>query len=89
MLLFAETVDGWCESILNIKTRKMLTFFGESFGVFAKSITFASAFENERNLKQNEISLVKKVLKERVLWKDLHKTDKVVQEARMKKFILG
>ena len=25
----------------------MLTFFGESFGVFAKSITFASAFENE------------------------------------------
>ncbi len=32
----------------------MLTFFGESFGVFAKSITFASAFENERNLKQNE-----------------------------------
>ena len=33
----------------------MLTFFGESFGVFAKSITFASAFENERNLKQNEI----------------------------------
>lgn len=45
----------------------MLTFFGESFGVFAKSITFASAFEDERNLKQNEISLVKKVLKERVL----------------------
>ena len=45
----------------------MLTFFGESFGVFAKSITFASAFENERNLKQNEISLGKKVLKERVL----------------------
>ena len=34
----------------------MLTFFGKSFGVFAKSITFASAFENERNLKQNEIS---------------------------------
>ena len=45
----------------------MLTFFGESFGAFAKSITFASAFENERNLKQNEMSLVKKVLKERVL----------------------
>ena len=45
----------------------MLTFFGKSFGVVAKSITFASAFENERNLKQNEISLVKKVLKEKVL----------------------
>ena len=57
----------------------------KSFGDNRKSTTFASAFENERNLKQNEISLVKKVLKERVLWKDLHKTDKVVQEARMMK----
>ena len=28
---------------------------------------------------------MKKVLKERVLWKDLHKTDKVLQEARMMK----
>ena len=34
----------------------MLTFFGESFGVFAKSITFASAFENERKLFQMRIS---------------------------------
>ena len=90
MLLFAETVDGWCESILNIKTRKMLTFFGESFGDKGKSTTFASAFENERNLKQNEIEKSsRKANKDRVLWKDLHKTDKVVQEARMKKFILG
>ena len=46
----------------------MLTFFGESFGVFAKSITFASAFENERNLKQNEIDKSsRKANKERVL----------------------
>ena len=45
----------------------MLTFFGESFGDKGKSTTFASAFENEQYLKQNEISLVKKVLKERVL----------------------
>ena len=45
----------------------MLNFLCESFGDSNKSHTFASAFENERNLKQNEISLVKKVLKERVL----------------------
>ncbi len=45
----------------------MLTFFGESFGVFAKSITFASAFENERNLKQNEIDKSSRKRKERVL----------------------
>ena len=45
----------------------MLNFPSESFGDSNKSHTFASAFENERNLKQNEISLVKKVLKERVL----------------------
>ena len=29
----------------------------KSFGDTEKSYTFASAFENERNLKQNEISL--------------------------------
>ena len=45
----------------------MLNFLSKSFGDTEKSYTFASAFENERNLKQNEISLVKKVLKERVL----------------------
>ena len=33
----------------------MLIFFSESFGDSNKSHTFASAFENERNLKQNEI----------------------------------
>ena len=35
----------------------MLTFFGESFGDKGKSTTFASAFENERYLKQNELRL--------------------------------
>ena len=46
----------------------MLTFFGKSFGVVAKSTTFASAFENERNLKQNEIEKSsRKANKERVL----------------------
>ena len=34
----------------------MLNFLCESFGDSNKSHTFASAFENERNLKQNEIS---------------------------------
>ena len=89
VLLFAQTIIRWYESILNKNVVKTLIFLSESFGDSNKSHTFASAFENERNLKQNEISLVKKVLKERVLWKDLHKTDKVVQEARMKKFVLG
>ena len=63
-----------------------LTFLLKSFGDTEKSYTFASAFENERNLKQNEIEKSsRKANKERVLWKDLHKTDKVVQEARMMK----
>ena len=34
----------------------MLNFLSESLGDSNKSHTFASAFENERNLKQNEIS---------------------------------
>ncbi len=34
----------------------MLNFLSKSFGDSNKSHTFASAFENERNLKQNEIS---------------------------------
>ena len=69
----------------------MLNFLSESFGDSNKSHTFASAFGNERNLKQNEIEKRSgKANKERVLWKDLHKTDKVVQEARMiKRSFLG
>ena len=68
----------------------MLIFLSKSFGDSNKSNTFASAFENERYLKQNEIEDgSRKATEERVLWKDLHKTDKVVQEARMKKFVLG
>ena len=34
----------------------MLNFLCESFGDTEKSHTFASAFENERNLNQSEIS---------------------------------
>ncbi|WP_295367468.1 hypothetical protein [uncultured Prevotella sp.] len=41
---------------LSIKnTVKTLNFLSESFGDSNKSHTFASAFKNERNLKQNEI----------------------------------
>lgn len=46
----------------------MLTFFGKSFGVVAKSITFASAFKNERYLKLRPIESVREGSdKERVL----------------------
>ena len=48
--------------------QKMLNFLSESFGDSNKSHTFASAFENERNLKQNEIEKSsRKANKERVL----------------------
>ena len=46
----------------------MLNFLSESFGDSNKSHTFASAFENERNLKQNEIEDgSRKATEERVL----------------------
>ena len=46
----------------------MLIFLSESFGDSNKSHNFASAFENERNLKQNEIEKRSgKANKERVL----------------------
>ena len=89
-LLFPNTAFSWPISISTLKAHIFLTFLPESFGDTEKSYTFASAFENERNLKQNEIEKSsRKANKERVLWKDLHKTDKVVQEARAKKFVLG
>ena len=40
-----------------LKVQIFLTFLPESFGDTEKSYTFASAFENERNLKQNELRL--------------------------------
>ena len=86
VLLFPNTAFSWPISISTLKAHIFLTFLPESFGDTEKSYTFASAFENERNLKQNEIEKSsRKANKERVLWKDLHKTDKVVQEARMMK----
>ena len=46
----------------------MLIFLSKSFGDSNKSHTFASAFENERNLKQNEIEDgSRKATEERVL----------------------
>ena len=90
VLLLSNTAFSWGISISALKVQIFLTFLLESFGDTEKSYTFASTFENERNLKQNEIEKSsRKANKERVLWKDLHKTDKVVQEARMKKFVLG
>ena len=90
VLLLPNTTFSWDISISVLKVQIFLTFLLKSFGDTEKSYTFASAFENERNLKQNEIEKSsRKANKERVLWKDLHKTDKVVQEARMKKFVLG
>ena len=90
VLLLPNTTFSWDISILVLKVQIFLTFLLKSFGDTEKSYTFASAFENERNLKQNEIEKSsRKANKERVLWKDLHKTDKVVQEARAKKFVLG
>ena len=90
VLLLSDTAFSWLISISTLKVQIFLTFLLKSFGDTEKSYTFASAFENERNLKQNEIEKSsRKANKERVLWKDLHKTDKVVQEARAKKFVLG
>ena len=86
VLLLSNTAFSWDISISALKAQIFLTFLLKSFGDTEKSHTFASAFENERNLKQNEIEKSsRKANKERVLWKDLHKTDKVVQEARMMK----
>ena len=56
VLLFAQTIIRWYESILNKNVVKTLIFLGKSFGDTEKSHTFASAFENERYLKQNEMS---------------------------------
>lgn len=51
-----------------LKVQIFLTFLLKSFGDTEKSYTFASAFENERNLKQNEIEKSsRKANKERVL----------------------
>ena len=54
----------------------------ECFGSMRKSVTFASAFELKVRAKQSEIPIGRRQDKGRVLWKDLHKTDKVVQEAK-------
>ena len=45
----------------------MLNFLSESFGDSNKSHTFASAFENERNLKQNELRLDEESIKRKLV----------------------
>ena len=42
-------------------------FLSESFGDSNKSHTFASAFENERNLKQNELRLDEESIKRKLV----------------------
>ena len=55
VLLLSNTALSWDISISALKVQIFLTFLLKSFGDTEKSYTFASAFENERNLKQNEI----------------------------------
>ena len=57
VLLLSNTVFIWLISISTLKVQIFLTFLLKSFGDTEKSYTFASAFENERNLKQNELRL--------------------------------
>ena len=66
VLLLPDTTFSWDISISTLKVQIFLTFLLKSFGDTEKSHTFASAFENERNLKQNEKrkSLKKAVKKE-------------------------
>ena len=57
VLLLSNTAFSWDISISTLKVLIFLTFLLKSFGDTEKSYTFASAFENERNLKQNELRL--------------------------------
>ena len=57
VLLLPNTTFSWDISISVLKVQIFLTFLLKSFGDTEKSYTFASAFENERNLKQNELRL--------------------------------
>ena len=45
----------------------MPNFLSKSFGDSNKSHTFASAFENERNLKQNELRLDEESIKRKLV----------------------
>ena len=55
VLLLSNTAFSWDISISALKVQIFLTFLLKSFGDTEKSYTFASAFENEQNLKLNEI----------------------------------
>ena len=63
VLLLSNTAFSWDISISALKVQIFLTFLLKSFGDTEKSYTFASAFENERNLKQNELRLDKESIK--------------------------
>ena len=76
--------DVGCKYLL--KYRYLLTFFHWKFWWFEKKVIPLHPLSrtNETSSK-TRLRSVREGDKERVLWKDLHKTDKVVQEARMMK----
>ena len=86
VLLFPNTAFSWGISISTLKVHVFLTFLPESFGDTEKKLYLCIRFR-ERTISQakRETKEFEEGRKERVLWKDLHKTDKVVQEARMMK----
>ena len=90
VLLFPNTAFSWGISISTLKVHVFLTFLPESFGDTEKKLYLCIRFR-ERTISQakRETKECEEGRKERVLWKDLHKTDKGVQEARAKKFVLG
>ena len=63
VLLLSNTAFSWGISISALKVQIFLTFLLKSFGDTEKSYTFASAFENKRNLKQNELRLDEESMK--------------------------
>ena len=86
VLLLSDTAFSWGISISTLKVQIFLTFLLKSFGDTEKKLYLCIRFR-ERTISQakRETKEFEEGSKERVLWKDLHKTDKVVQEARMMK----
>ena len=72
VLLLSNTAFSWPISISTLKVHVFLTFLPESFGDTEKSYTFASAFENERNLKQNELRLDEESVKKKEFFEKIY-----------------
>ena len=65
-----------------LKDDLFANLLSECFGSMRKSVTFASAFKLKVRAKQSEIPIGRRQVKKEFFEKDLHKTDKVVQEAK-------